>query len=92
MTIELFFSPICPHCPRAREILLEVLEEVNHKIRLEEVNVFSTEGVEKAEKYGVMAVPTIIVNRKRKIVGVPSKEGLLRVIRQEIVKERTESG
>jgi len=88
--IELFYSPICPFCPKAKEALLEVLEKVNQKIRLDEVNVLSLEGLKRAEKYEVMAVPTIIVNMRHKIVGVPTESRLLKIINHEIVKEQME--
>lgn len=85
--MELFYSPICPHCPKAKETLLEVLKKVNHEIRLDEVNVMSSEGLERAKKYNVIAVPTIVVNRRHKIVGTPRKEKLLMLINQEVTKE-----
>jgi len=88
--MELFYSPVCPHCPKAKETLLEVLEKVDQKIHLDEVNVLSLEGLKRAEKYGVMAVPTIIVNMRHKIVGVPRESKLLKLINHEIVKEQME--
>lgn len=88
VTIELFYSPICPHCPKAKEVLLEVVEKVDERIRLDEVNVLSKEGLERAKKYGVMAVPAIIVNMKHKMVGVPEKERLLKILNNEIRKNK----
>jgi len=89
LMIELFYSPICPHCPKAREVLLEVLEEVDAKIHLDEVNILSSEGLKKAEECGVMSVPTTIINMRRKIVGVPVKERLLKLVNDEITKQQT---
>ena len=57
------------------------MEKVDQKIIVDEVNVLSERGLKRAEKYGVMAVPTIIVNMKRKIVGVLTKDRLLEAIR-----------
>jgi len=86
ITIELFYSPVCPHCPRARETLLKALEKVDQKIRIDEVNVLSLDGLKRAEQYGVKTVPTIIINMKHKIVGIPEKESLLKVINREIME------
>ncbi len=89
--IELFYSPACPHCPKAKEILLEVLEKIDQKIHLDEVNILSPEGLKRAEKYGVMAVPTTIINMRHKIVGIPAKDRLLKLINHEVMKP-TEGG
>lgn len=81
--IELFYSPICPHCPEAKKVLLEVAEEFGEKIQVKEINVFSPAGLERAEKHGVKRVPTMIVNSEVKVMGVPTREGLRRIIQRE---------
>jgi len=86
--IEVFYSPTCSLCPKAKEILWEVLEKVNQKVYIDEVNVLSLDGLKKAEQYGVKTVPTMVINMKHKIVGVPSKENLLKIINDEIVKNK----
>jgi len=83
ITIELFYSPTCLYCPKARKVLLEVLDNVNHEVHVDEVNVFSSKGLERANKYGIMAVPAIVVRKRHKLVGVPKKEELLRIIHEE---------
>lgn len=88
--VELFYSPICPHCPEAKRILLEVLEEVDQEFHVEEVNVFSPEGLERAKKYEIISVPAIIIENKHKIIGVPRKESLLRKITHEITVSQKE--
>jgi len=90
VTVELFYSPICPHCPKAKETLMEVLEEVKGEIELQMVNVLSKKGIEKAKEYGIMTVPAIVVNRKHKILGTPIKNVLLRVLSRENLAERTQ--
>jgi small redox-active disulfide protein 1 len=88
VVMELLYSPVCPHCPKAKEVLLEVLEEIDGKVRFEEVNVLSREGFERAKRYGVKAVPAIIINKRRKIVGVPTKERLLKILKDEVMNRR----
>jgi len=91
MTIELLYSPMCPYCPEARKILVKAAEEFNGKIRVEEVNVLSPAGMEKAEKHGVKGVPTIIVNSRTKIIGVPTVEQLRKAIQREFDREKISS-
>ena len=43
--IELFYSPTCPYCPEAKRILREVLESIDREFHVDEVNVFSPEGL-----------------------------------------------
>jgi len=62
------------------------------EVHLDEINVFSLDGLKRAKKYGIMAVPTIVIGTKDKITGVPKKEDLLRIIERELkrngMKER----
>ena len=88
--VELFHSPVCPYCPEAKGILLEVLEEAGHEFSIEEVNIFSPEGLKRAKKYNIASVPAIIIENKHKIIGVPRKEILLRKIMQEVTFSQKE--
>ena len=88
--IELFYSPICPHCPEAKRALREVLEETDQEFHVDEVNVFSPEGLERAKKYGIISVPAIVIVDRHKIMGVPGKETLLRKIKHEIMSREKE--
>jgi len=84
VTIELFYSPMCQHCPKAKKVLMEIAEEFSGKIRVEEVNILSSTGIERAENYGFKGVPAIVINRKAKISGLPSKEKLRMIIQREL--------
>ena len=64
--VELFSSPTCPYCPEARRVLLEVLEGVNHEFHVEEVNVFSPEGLERAKRHDILSVPAMIIENNIK--------------------------
>jgi len=83
--IELFYSPTCPYCPEAKRVLLEVLEKFDQEFSIDEVNVFSSEGLKRAKRHGIISVPAIVIEDKHKIIGVPDKEALVRKIRQEMM-------
>lgn len=85
-TIELFYSPICPYCPEAKRVLIAVAEKLDNEIEIEEVNVLSSTGYERAEKYHIMGVPTFVINGRVRVMGVPSKEQLHDLIRKELAK------
>ncbi|MBU1614063.1 thioredoxin family protein [bacterium] len=79
--LELFYSPLCPTCPKAKEIAREVVEEEEVE-EYEEINILSPDGGEKAAKYGIKSVPALVVNEGEPIFGIPLKEGLVRLIKE----------
>jgi len=64
--VELFYSPICPYCPEAIGILLEALEGADREFHLEEINVFSPEGLERAKRHDILSVPAMIIENNIK--------------------------
>ena len=68
--IELFFSPVCPYCPHARELLKKYKEE-HPDFEYEEVNTFTEKGIDRGMSLQVMAVPTLVVNDEIKLSGWP---------------------
>jgi len=87
--LELFYSPICPNCPKAKKVIMEITDEYNEKIRVQEINILSSVGQEKAQKYSVKGVPTIILNGRTKIVGVPTLKQLRRKLQVYVGREST---
>ena len=80
MKIELFCSPVCPHCPSARRLVSEVAGRYHH-VEFVEVNTYTEEGIERGMSMGVMAVPTVAVDDEIKLVGWPFDEkDLVRLI------------
>jgi small redox-active disulfide protein 1 len=69
--IKLFTSPTCPACPKAKEVLRKIVEE-NKDIMVLEFNVNTDEGLREALRYDVRAVPTIVINDRYVIVGIPN--------------------
>ncbi|HYB92579.1 MAG TPA: MJ0307 family thioredoxin [archaeon] len=84
--IEVFCSPYCPHCPRAVEVVNTVAKRFGEKVTVEEINTFTPEGEEKADAYGIFAVPTIVINGKVKFTGAPSEQEFLATITAEVEK------
>jgi glutaredoxin len=68
--VELFYSPVCPHCPKARK-LMEIYKKKNPAINYIEVNTYSEAGIERGMTLRVMAVPCLAVNDEIKIIGWP---------------------
>jgi thioredoxin 1 len=72
--IEVYFSPVCPHCPGAKKLVAEVASRYEDSVEVEEVNTYTPEGIKRGMANGVMAVPTVFVEGERKFVGFPFKE------------------
>ena len=82
--LELFYSPTCPLCPRVRELVISLDDEVLGNVQVEEVNVYSSEGLKRAESYGIRSVPAMILNGKVKLTGVPTKSTLVNAVQREL--------
>jgi thioredoxin 1 len=81
--VEIFFSPVCPHCPGAKKLVAEVASQFGGRVEVEEVNTYTKEGMERGMANQVMAVPTVFVDGERKFVGFPfSRQALEGTIRQ----------
>ena len=80
--IELFTSPMCPHCPAAKRVVEEVANEMPDAVEVEYINVM--ENPQKAVEYGIMAVPTIVINGKVEFIGAPTKEALIEAIKKRL--------
>ena len=74
--IEVFSTDSCPHCPSAERVAEEAKNELND-IDLEIVKINSEENRQRAINYGIMAVPTIVINGQVAFTGAPTKEQLI---------------
>ena len=75
--IEIFTSD----CPICRETISIVRSLMCPKCRLVEYDLMtSDEALRKAEEYGVMATPTLIIDGKIKIVGKPDPKELAKIL------------
>ena len=77
VVIEVFTSPTCPHCPQALSMARELASQMPG-IQAIEVSTGTPQGFAKAALYGVKAVPTVFINRKRAFVGAPPSIEALR--------------
>jgi thioredoxin 1 len=68
--VELFYSPVCPHCPHARKLMEEYKAE-NPGFEYTEVNTYTEEGIARGMKLQVMAVPCLVVDDKIEFSGWP---------------------
>lgn len=76
-TIEIFTSPVCPHCPAAKETLKKFA--VKNNLTFKEYSTYSKEGQKKVQQYNIMRVPTIIIKGNKETIGVvaqPTEEKL----------------
>ena len=76
--IVLFKSDTCAFCPQAEEVVRDVIADFDPGIfKLELINV--SENPESAEKYGIFALPTVMIGGMS-ITGIPEPEMLLKMI------------
>ena len=78
--IEIFFfkSDTCAFCPRAEQVLLDAIRDFESDVfKLTIINV--SENPEKAEEYGILALPTIMIGGVS-MTGIPEPGSLLKMI------------
>jgi small redox-active disulfide protein 1 len=80
VVVKLFTSPTCPYCPRAAEVVRKVVGEEG--VVALEFPVNTDEGMKEALKFGIRAVPAIVVNDEFIFVGVPDERELKMLIRR----------
>jgi uncharacterized ferredoxin-like protein len=74
MNIELFVSG-CPLCKETENMVREVM---GPKCTLKVYDLSKGFGIEKAERYSIRAVPTIIGNGRKMFEGIPEHESLMK--------------
>ncbi len=72
--IEVYFSPICPHCPAAKRLVADVASRYGDDVEVEEIDTFTPEGIQRGMTNDVMAVPTVFIDGEKKFVGFPFAE------------------
>ncbi|MFW9907746.1 MAG: glutaredoxin family protein [Candidatus Thorarchaeota archaeon] len=76
--IVFFKSDTCAFCPRAEEVLRETVEDFGSEAFV--INVVNvSENPEAAEKYGVFALPTIMIGGVS-VTGIPEPEMIMKMI------------
>jgi len=82
--IEIFTSPTCIYCPKAKEIVAEIAKE-KPDVTVVEHSAATEEGRKRAQEFNIASVPTIFISgpKTKEILafsGVPSKEKLIEAI------------
>ncbi len=57
MILKLFTQPSCPKCPAAKA----VVKQIEHKVKVEQYDIKTEDGLAEALEYNVMATPSIVV-------------------------------
>ena len=66
MTIKFFTSPTCSWCPFIQQVLERIVDEAPH-LELEIIDI--SKNIELAEKYEIVAMPTVILPNNQRIIG-----------------------
>ncbi len=75
VTIKLLTSPRCPMCPKAKKVVEKLVEEEKDVVAIE-LPVNTEKGFKEALRFGIRAVPAIIINDKLVMIGVPTIDQL----------------
>lgn len=75
--VEVFKTEMCPHCPKAVALAKEVAKNFEN-IEVEIID--AMQNPKRALEYGIMAVPVIVINGTKKIIGTPSREEFVQAL------------
>ncbi len=82
LTLDLYYTLMCPNCKTLITLLNEVLPGYNDKFQVKKVLASSPFGMVKTMKLGIHTVPTVVINNKVVLKAVPTKEELIQLLNQ----------
>lgn len=77
--VQLVTSESCVHCMRAKEVLEKIKKDMPD-LRVEVVDLLKPEGMDLAQKHGIMVSPGIIINGKLAFQGGATEEQLRKAL------------
>lgn len=86
LEVEVFSSPGCGKCGRAKEVLREIAEALGpDKVRWREVNVL--EQIDHAVRLGVLATPAIAIDGELVFTALPSAKKLREALERRLKEQ-----
>ena len=79
--VEVFTSDSCPHCPAAVNVANNAKEIIGADVDVIICNIGLEGNRQKAIDYGIMAVPTIVINDEVAFGGAPSLDELVNKVK-----------
>ncbi len=83
--IKLFTAPSCRHCKEAVDRLMETLDSLKPDVTefvLETIDIYRQP--EKAMEYQVLTTPTLVINDRAILRGIPKREKLLQLLKEAV--------
>lgn len=83
--LRLFTAPSCGHCKEAANQLVETLESLKPEVTefvLEAIDIH--QHPEKAMEYQVLTTPTLVINDRIVLRGIPNREKLLQSLKEAV--------
>lgn len=66
MILKLFTQPSCPKCPAAKA----VVKQIEHKVKVEQYDIKTEDGLAEALEYNVMTTPSIVIlDHEKNVLG-----------------------
>ena len=77
MKVELFYTPVCPNCPKAKAIVRPLVKD-RKDIDYSELNAFDHQ--DRVMELNFKMVPTIVIDGKVWVSGIPDEDAFLKMI------------
>lgn len=89
IVVEYFFNPTSPECQNYMKIVVnplmrERMKEVEWKV----INIYDPKEKKKLEEYKINAVPALVINKNRILIGYKPQKDVKSIIQEEIEIEK----
>ncbi|MEM2144489.1 MAG: hypothetical protein QW279_03950 [Candidatus Jordarchaeaceae archaeon] len=89
IVVEYFFNPNSPECQNYMKIVVnplmrERMKEVEWKV----INIYDPKEKKKLEEYKINAVPALVINKNRILIGYKPQKDVKTIIQEEIEIEK----
>ncbi len=75
--IEMFYTLMCPNCRTLNNMLREVLPQFGGRFKYSKTLANGPRGMVRSMKFGIHAVPALLIDGRIVFRGVPSKKELI---------------
>lgn len=84
--LEVYTSQSCPYCPMAVDAAEKAVAEMGDDVEYEHLDVNAN--IDKVQEYGIMSVPTVVVDGEVAFVGAPQPDELVRKLKKTLLRKK----
>jgi len=89
IVVEYFFNPNSPECQNYMKIVVNpLMKEKMKEVEWKVINIYDPKEKKKIEEYKINAVPALVINKSRILIGYKPQKDVKSIIQEEIEIEK----